>query len=147
LFLGKYACALHGENRLAVPTAVRDQLSGGAYITQGFDRNLLILTAGAFREIYRSVTSLNMADPLARSLVRLILSSAQPLNAESDGHLAIPEDLKGFAGLNEKALLIGQGDYLEVWSPELWLGQEEQLRDVEANSERFSMLMVSTRSN
>jgi MraZ protein len=145
LFLGKYPCALHGENRLAVPSAIRDQLSGGAYITQGFDRNLLILTAGAFQEMYRSVTSLNMADPVARSLVRMILSSAQALNAESDGHVAVPEDLMAFAGLNEKALLIGQGDYLEVWSPELWNGQEIQLKDAQANSERFSMLMVSTR--
>jgi len=145
LFLGKYPCALHGENRISVPSAIRDQLSGGAFVTQGFERNLLILTAGAFQEIYRRVTSLNMADPLARLLLRLILGSAQALSSESDGHIAIPEDLKNFAGLDEKALLIGQGDYLEVWSPELWNEQEVQLRNAEANTERFSMLTVSTR--
>ena len=145
MFLGKYPCALHGENRISVPSAIRDQLSGGAFVTQGFERNLLILTAGAFQEIYRRVTSLNMADPLARLLLRLILGSAQALSLESDGHIAIPEDLKNFAGLDEKALLIGQGDYLEVWSPELWNEQEVQLRNAEANTERFSMLTVSTR--
>ena len=145
MFLGKYPCALHGENRISVPSAIRDQLSGGAFVTQGFERNLLILTAGAFQEIYRRVTSLNMADPLARLLLRLILGSAQALSLESDGHIAIPEDLKNFAGLDEQALLIGQGDYLEVWSPELWNEQEVQLRNAEANTERFSMLTVSTR--
>jgi MraZ protein len=145
LFLGKYPCALHGENRISVPSAIRDQLSGGAFITQGFDRNLLILTAGAFQGIYRRLTSLNMADPLARLLLRLILGSAQALNAESDGHISIPEDLKDFAELDEKALLIGQGDYLEVWSPKLWNEQEVQLKNAEANTERFSMLTVSTR--
>ncbi len=145
MFLGKHPCALHGENRLAIPSAIRDQLSGGAYIIQGFDRNLLIVTAGAFQEIYKGVTSLNMADPLARSLVRLILSSAEPLSAESDGHVAIPQGLMDFAGLAEQALLIGQGDYLEVWSPEAWTIQETMLNDVEANTARFSMLTISTR--
>ncbi len=145
MFLGKHPCALHGENRLTVPSAIRDQLTGGAYITQGFDRNLLILTSGAFQEIYRRITSLNMADPLARLLLRMMLSSAQALSAESDGHVAIPDDLREFAGLTERALLIGQGDYLEVWSPDQWRSQEAELHDAEANTARFSMLTVSTR--
>ena len=130
---------------MAVPAAIRDQLAGGAYITQGFDRNLLILTSGAFQEIYRRITSLNMADPLARLLLRMFLSSAQAVTAESDGHIAIPEDLLDFADLQEKALLIGQGDYLEVWSPEYWGDQEADLRDAEANGARFTMLAISTR--
>jgi MraZ protein len=145
LFLGKYPCALHGRNRIAVPAAIRDQLAGGAYITQGFDRNLLILTSGAFQEIYRRITSLNLADPTSRLLLRMILGSAQAVTAESDGHIAIPEELLDFADLQEKAFLIGQGDFLEVWSPEQWGSQEADLRDADANGARFSMLAVSTR--
>ncbi len=54
------------------------------YITQGFDRNLQVLTAGAFQEIYRKVISLNIADPLARLLLRLILGTATELGMDNN---------------------------------------------------------------
>ena len=41
--------------------------------------------------------------------------------------------------------LVGQGDYLEIWSPELWNVQAAELQDAETNAARFSMLSISTR--
>ena len=115
-------------------------------MTQGFDRNLQVLTANAFQEIYRRVMSLNIADPLVRSLLRLVLGTATEMGVDKNNLLIIPEHLKEFANLQEDAFLIGQGDYFEIWTPELWTRQETQLRDAEMNSSRFSMLTVATRS-
>ena len=122
------------------------QLAGGAFMTQGFDRNLQVLTANAFQEIYRRVTSLNIADPLARLLLRLILGTATEMGVDKSNHLMIPENLKEYANLQGNILLVGQGDYFEIWSPDLWTRQEVQLRDAETNSARFSLLTVATRS-
>ena len=145
MFLGKYPCALDGENRLSIPTAIRGPLTGAAYITQGFERNLLVLTAAAFHEIYQRVKSLNMADPLARLLLRMILGTAnESAGMDDESRISLPLELRKFAGLGERVLLIGQGDYLEIWSPESWSQQEALLGDVEANAARFSMLTVST---
>lgn len=114
-------------------------------MTQGFDRNLQVLTAGAFQEIYRRVTSLNIADPLARLLLRLILGTATELEMEKNNRIMIPEDLKNFANLQEDVVLVGQGDYFEIWAPDQWSLQEAQLRDAETNPARFSLLTVATR--
>jgi MraZ protein len=145
LFLGKHACKLDQEHRLLVPSAFRGQLSGGVYITQGFDRNLLVLPADAFQEIYKRIRSLNIADPIARLLLRLILGTASELAADQDGLIRIPEDLIDFANLKEDVLAIGQGDYFEFWSTDLWHQQESQLQDAEKNASRFSTLHVATR--
>lgn len=145
MFLGKYPCKLDDHNRLVIPSAFRKQITGGLYITQGFDRNLLVLTTSAFEEIYRRVTLLNIADPLARLLLRLILGTASKLKIDQTGHIAIPDDLKEFAQIGEHNLMVGQGDYFEVWALELWNQQEFQLKDAEANSGRFSTLTVATR--
>ncbi|MGA7606285.1 MAG: division/cell wall cluster transcriptional repressor MraZ, partial [Anaerolineales bacterium] len=59
--------------------------------------------------------------------------------------LPIPDELKEFANLNEDVLLVGQGDYFEIWSADLWNNQESQLRDADTNSDRFSRLNVATR--
>ena len=143
MFLGKFSRTLDSQSRFSVPPAFRGSLATGAYVTQGFDRNLQVLTSEAFQEIYRTVVSLNIANPLARLLLRMILGTAQEAGVDANGELTIPEELKDFANLHEDIFLIGQGEYFEIWSPEQWDRQEAQLRDAEANGNRFSALTVT----
>ena len=49
-----------------------------------------------------------------------------------------------FANIKTDATLVGQGNYFEIWTPELWKEQETSLNNVEANSHRFSSLSLST---
>ena len=145
MFLGKYASVLDSKNRLSVPSAFSDKVLDGVYMTQGFDRNLLVLTTDAFEEIYRRVKSLNIADPLARLLLRMILSTADRVETDKDGFITIPVELIRFANLDKEVLFIGQGDYFEIWSPGLWRKQEAQLNDADTNATRFSTLTIATR--
>jgi MraZ protein len=145
LFLGKFSRTLDAKGHFSVPSTFRGPLAAGAYVTQGFDRNLQVLTSEAFQGIYRTVASLNIANPLARLLMRLILGSAQVSEVNSSGELVIPEELKAFANLHGDVLLIGQGEYFEIWSPEAWDKQEAQIRDAESNTARFSALTVTAR--
>jgi MraZ protein len=145
LFLGKFSRTIDAKNRFTLPPAFQAELAGGAYMTQGFDRNLQILTAEAFRKVARQTAALNMTNPLARQLLRLLLATAIPMQGESHNSVILPEDLKTFAALHSEAVLVGQGDYIEVWAPEQWEKQEAQLRDAEANSSRFSALNVVAR--
>jgi MraZ protein len=145
LFLGKFSRTLDAKGQFSVPSTFRGPLAAGAYVTQGFDRNLQVLTSEAFQGIYRTVASLNIVNPLARLLMRLILGSAQVSEVNSSGELVIPEELKAFANLHGDVLLIGQGEYFEIWSPEAWDKQEAQIRDAESNTARFSALTVTAR--
>ncbi len=143
MFLGKFSRTLDSESRFSMPSGFREQLAGRAYLTQGFDRNLQILTSGAFEQVYQTVMNLNIANPLARLLLRLILGTAHETSVDESGHIVIPTELRQFANLQKDIFLIGQGEYLEIWSPDLWNQQETQLRDAEANSSRFSALTVT----
>ena len=143
LFLGKFSRSLDLDSRFSVPPAFRGSLARGAYVTQGFDRNVQVLTTDAFQEVYRTVISLNITNPLARLMLRLILGSAQESTVDANGELTIPEELKQFANLNKDIFLIGQGEYFEIWAPDHWDRQEAQLRDAEANASRFSALTIT----
>jgi len=140
MFIGQYHYAITEESRLTIPAGFRERLTGGAFVTQGFDRNLWVLTAQAFQEIYRRVTAMNLADPLARLLLRMILGAASELEMDEAGSMLVPQHLREFANLNGEAVLVGQGDYFEVWSPAHWHEQETQLQDAETNAQRFVML-------
>jgi MraZ protein len=145
MFLGKYHTTIDSHNHLAPPLKFDDLFSKVAFLTQGFDKNLVLLTDEAFKGIMAHIKTLNIADPITRLLLRLILGNTVEVPIEETGRITIPDHLKEFAGLKNEVLLIGQGDYLEIWSPEYWQKQEQRIQDAEANANRFSVLNIATR--
>ncbi len=145
MFLGHTISQLKRSNHLSLPVHWRNMISGGIYITQGFDRNLLILTEETFQEIYRRITALNIADPLVRLLSRMIIGEASFLQMDEQGNISLPKGLMEYADLTRDIVVVGQGNYLEVWSPEQWRQQLSQINDAQANQQRFSALTIATR--
>jgi MraZ protein len=144
MFLGKYHTTIDHQNHLAPPPKYDDLFSKVAFLTQGFDKNLVLFTDEAFKGIMNHIKTLNIADPITRLLLRLFLGNTVEVKTDKSGRLFIPDHLKDFAGLTAEALLIGQGDYFEIWSPESWKKQEQRIQDAEANSNRFSVLNIAT---
>ena len=76
MFLGQYTHSFDEKGRLTIPVKYREALLVGAYVTQGFDKNLMVWTAPSFEQIYTQVNDLSITDPNARLLKRLIFSNA-----------------------------------------------------------------------
>jgi transcriptional regulator MraZ len=148
MFLGEYRHSIDTKDRLTVPARFRELMSEGAYIVRGFDRNLMVLTTKAFETLSQNIIQMSITDPLTRKLRRLIIGSALRLEIDKAGRILIPEFLSKTAGLSssQEAILVGQGNYFEIWSPGEWAIQQEALADPEANSERFKVLDLSTSS-
>ena len=144
MFIGHHVSTLDTKKRLAIPVHYQWLLNKGAYITQGFDRNLLLLTSDAFDEILLHIKQMNMTDPTARLLLRMLLGSAVKLDIDKNGCIQLPNELLDFAGIDKSALMIGQGDFIELWAPTLWKEQEISLNNVEANAHRFASLTLCT---
>lgn len=137
MFLGQYQHSLDNKGRLTIPVRYRDYLADGAYITQGFDRNLMVLTSSAFQAVSQRVNQISMTDPVARSLRRLIFSHGEQVEVDKAGRILIPQFLRESAGLASDVIIVGAGDYFEIWSPETWNDQSTQLQDTNANAQRF----------
>lgn len=144
MFLGQYHHNIDSKGRLTIPVRFRDQLAtDGAFITQGFDQNLMVLTKQSFEEIYHRVNQLSMTSNMARILKRLIFANANQVDVDKAGRILIPQYLRSAAVLDGDAMVVGVGDYIEIWSPALWEEQIIQLQDAEANSQRFEALDLS----
>jgi MraZ protein len=70
----------------------------------------------------------------------VILSNAYPIEIDKAGRMLVPQQLREFAGLDGEAIVAGQGDYFEVWSPAAWNEQMKQIQDTQANYQRFAAL-------
>jgi MraZ protein len=145
MFLGQFQHNLDEKGRLMIPAPFRQTLEGSAaYITQGFDRCLMVMTEAYFGQVYERINAMNLADPTARLLRRLILSNAWPVEVDKVGRILVPQHLRGFAGLDGEAIVAGQGEYFEVWKPSDWSDQMAQIQNTEANNQRFSALDLSS---
>ncbi len=140
MFLGRYEHAIDEKGRITIPVRYRELLEDGAFVCQGFDKNLMVLTAASFERISERVSQISLTDPSARQLRRLIFSSAERCEFDRAGRLLLPQFLRENACLQEEAILIGVGSYFEIWSPQLWAQQNEQLQNAETTAERFAGL-------
>lgn len=145
MFLGRSDHTIDDKGRLIIPVRFRELLDRGAFVTQGFDRNLMVLTTAAFDQIYAYVNQMSLTDPSVRQLKRLMFSSAERVDVDKVGRILLPQYLRDPAQLKNEVILVGVGDYFEIWSPENWEKQNELLQDMEANEHRFAAFNIPTR--
>ena len=145
MFLNQYQHSFDDKGRLTIPSKFRDLPAEGIFVVQGLERNLMILPPAAFEIIYNRLMAMSMTDPSARLLRHIILGNAVQLVPDGAGRILLSSNLKDFASLKDEAVFVGQGDYIEIWAPELWREQQFQINDATTNAQRFATLDLRTR--
>lgn len=145
MFLNQFVHSFDEKGRLTIPAKFRILPEGGGVATLGLDRNLMVMPSDVFQVVLNRLASLNLTDPDARNLRRLILGNAMPFTLDGAGRILLTQNLKDYAELKENVVFVGVGDYFEIWSPELLKEQEAKVSDPDVNNQRFAMLDVRTR--
>jgi MraZ protein len=142
MFLNQYRHSFDDKGRLTIPAKFRVLPEDGAYAVQGLDRNLMVLPPEAFQRIYDGLATMSLTDPTARLLRRIILGNALHIVPDGAGRFLLSPNLKDYAGLKDDVVFVGQGEYFEIWAPELWQAQEDQIKNAETNNQRFAALKL-----
>lgn len=143
MFFGRYEHSIDEKGRITIPARYRELLEHGAYVTQGFDQNLMVMTAATFEALYQRINQMSLTDPVARSLRRQIFSNAALLEQDKAGRFLIPGYLRDLVHLDGAAVVVGAGSYFEIWAPEQWKVQAEQQDP--SLAEKFAALDISLR--
>lgn len=140
MFLGEYKHSVDDKGRLTVPARYRQLLAEGGYITQGFDNNLMVLRAPAFEAMSKRLTQMSFTNPNVRELSRVLFSRAEKIEPDGSGRILIPQFLRERVNLDGDALVVGAGNYFEIWSPEQWTKQVDHLQKSQDNAQYFAGL-------
>ncbi len=144
MFLGQYTHTIDEKGRLTVPARFREQLASGAYVTQGFERNLLVYTTDRFQRLAQKASSLTTTDPEARAVRRVIFGGATEVQLDSSGRILIPPFLREYANLDGETTIVGAGEYFELWNAAAWQEELVGVADPEVNAQRFTQFDLST---
>jgi MraZ protein len=143
MFLGQYEHSIDEKGRMTIPARFRELLENGAYITRGFEHNLVVWPAALFEQVFTRVNQISMTDPAGRDFKRLIFSRADRVEIDRAGRILIPQFLREAASLDTTAVVVGVGNNFEIWTPTLWAEQDARLQDPQANATHFANLDLS----
>ena len=145
MFLGQFLHSYDEKWRLTIPARFRDLLiPDGAFVMQGFEHNLMVVPARTFENLSHKVNRISMTDPKARSLRRLFFSTADRIEVDKVGRILIPQFLRRLITSENQLVVVGMGDYFEIWTPEEWEVQNEMINDAESNAHRYAALDLSS---
>lgn len=144
MFLGEFTHAIDDKGRLTIPAKFRERLAEGAVITRGFEKHLLIYTREAFARLTARVRTLTPTDPDHRALLRQQFSGASEVAPDKQGRILVPQFLRDYAGLDGECVLVGVGEFIEVWNRAGWQSQLETINDPVLNAQRFAALKLGS---
>jgi len=129
-FRGINNISVDAKGRMAVPARYRERLlescGGRLVVTVDPDQCLLVYPLPEWEIIEEKLNALPSLNKQARLLQRLIIGYATELEMDTQGRILLPAMLREYAGLNKKAILIGQGKKLEIWDEDTWGESQEE---------------------
>ncbi|MBL8259765.1 MAG: division/cell wall cluster transcriptional repressor MraZ [Candidatus Competibacteraceae bacterium] len=124
MFRGIHRLSLDNKGRLSIPAAYRQRLleasEGRMVLTIDRDRCLLLYPLEVWEEIERQLLRLSSTNKRARALKRLLMGHAEDCEIDSGGRILLPGPLRGFAALEKRVVLVGQGNKFEIWNDSAW---------------------------
>jgi MraZ protein len=130
MFLGEYEHNLDDKGRLAIPARFREELGETVIVTRGFERCLMGFTLARWGKLAEDIDRLTLSQGDARNLRRFLFASASEAPIDKQGRILIPQNLRGYAGLEEQVVIAGMNAYFEIWSRGRW---DEVLSTLDAN--------------
>lgn len=140
-FKGQAEYSVDSKSRLAVPAKMRSALSpealGTFTLTRGFEKCIYAYPLDEWRKKEEQYAELNTYRSEARHLVRMILMWAEEVALDKQGRISLPKSLSEYAGVDDKALVIGAMDRIEIWDPDTFASYlDQQPADYDALAER-----------
>lgn len=131
-FMGEYNHSLDSKGRLIVPSKFRDLLGDEFYVTKGLDPCLVAYTPEKWQEVLDSLEDqLPTNFRNGREMRRYLIGGSAEVEIDKQGRVLIPGNLRQFAHLEKNLVLVGAGDYFEIWDEQAW----QQINDFDSISE------------
>lgn len=121
--------SLDAKGRLSVPTRYRDvlagQFEGRMTITKHPDGCLMVFPRPEWEQYREKVLRLPES---AKWWKRILVGNAMDVEMDGTGRVLVAPELRQAVGLSKEALLLGMGNFFELWDKSTYEAKEEAAR-------------------
>jgi MraZ protein len=126
-FTSEFECKLDLKGRLILPARIKSVLQAAQgdelVIGLGFDKCLVIYPIVEFKKIYSRIAGLSEFNPENRKLQRNFFRGNMRVELDGSGRFVIPRSMLQYAELDKDVIVIGMGNKIEIWNPDLYRAQ------------------------
>lgn len=129
-FTGEYRHSIDAKGRLIVPARLRPALgSDDVVLTRWLENCIALWSASGWEEIETRLRAQGSSTPAARGFVRNVAASAYSDQIDKQGRITVPQHLREIAGIDRDVVVTGALSHGEIWSPERWEQQQQQMEE------------------
>ena len=131
MFRGSDPINMDAKGRMAIPTRYRALLSeicqGELVITIDMKSTCLTLSPlPEWKNFEAKVAALPALDDLGEMLSRFVIGQAKDIQLDANGRILIPSELREYAEIDKKLILVGRTQRLEIWAEDNWNTEREK---------------------
>ncbi len=127
MLTGTYTQSMDVKGRMAFPSKLREAIGERFIITKGFGGCLFVYSVEDFAVKADKLKAMPMAQALP--LQRYFMANAAEIEADKQGRILIPGNLRELAGLEKEIVVTGVSDHCEIWSPQRWQAVSGEITD------------------
>jgi MraZ protein len=132
-YTGTFHHTLDSKNRLIFPSRLRDELEDNKLTLMPYaDGCIAVWSGDRWRQYEENLLSQRRNDKSKRSAIRQLFAKAHHDKVDSQGRIAVTQELREFAGITRDVVIVGSGDHAEIWSP-------ERLAETQAEDEQVGL--------
>lgn len=114
---GKYEHSIDDKGRLFIPAKLREELGSVFYLSAGVKENLTIYPLEAWNILRERASALTTTQAAAMDV---FFASAYKCEPDKQWRIAVPPDLREYAGIDRDVVITGNNDRAQLWSAEKW---------------------------
>jgi len=136
-FTSEYECKLDAKGRLVLPAKIKSSLPEATeneiVIRRGFEPCLVLYPLVEYKKIFSKVAGLSEFNEEYRMLQRNFFRGNSMVELDTNGRFLIPKPMLKHARIEKVAIVVGMGNRVEIWNPELY--EEYLIKDQSKFSE------------
>ncbi|MCR6639352.1 MAG: division/cell wall cluster transcriptional repressor MraZ [Sporocytophaga sp.] len=123
-FSSEYDCKMDAKGRLVLPARIKANLpeasENSIVITRGFEPCLVVYPMNEWKKVFSKVSGLNEFNEEYRNFQRNFFRGNSEVELDNNGRFLIPKPLLRHAQIDKDVIVVGLGNRIELWNPELY---------------------------
>jgi len=120
-FFGEYIHQVDDNGRIRIPSAFKEKLGTKYKIMLGVGRSLVIMDCDEYDQLFsKKFGDIDPTDKQNIKALRLWYSNSSEAEYDKQGRVLLPNVLKKKAGIEKNIVIIGVGNWIEIWDEDNW---------------------------
>ena len=122
---GYYENFVDEKGRAILPKEFKALMGGDLVLTRGLDDCVYVLTREAWLELQNKLSAMPMSK--GRGISRFFNAHKKDVAPDKQGRIQLPLKLRELAAIEGKAVIIGNGNRVEIWNPDRYANVEAEM--------------------